>query len=104
MANPNSRGRFPTLAAVARELDIPVASAYRMVRQCQLQAVNFGSKGFWRVERIVLDQYLADRGARLGGEGEIGSPKDQVGLRFQIVYLTLALQSLCATSQALTSH
>ncbi len=62
LANPNSRGRVLTLAAVARELDIPVATVYRMVRQGQLQAVKFGSKGFWRVERIALDEYVAARG------------------------------------------
>lgn len=58
LANPNSQGPVLTVAAVARELDVPTATAYRWVREGKIVGVKLGTKGFWRVERTELDSYL----------------------------------------------
>jgi excisionase family DNA binding protein len=52
-------GRFLTLADTAEELSISARQAYALVRSGELPAIRVGSSGQWRVERAVLESYIA---------------------------------------------
>lgn len=52
-------GRFLTLADTADELSISVRQAYALVRSGELPAIKVGASGQWRVERTVLESYIA---------------------------------------------
>jgi excisionase family DNA binding protein len=51
--------RFLLLADVATELSVSVAQAYALVRSGDLPAIKVGGRGQWRVERSVLEEYIA---------------------------------------------
>jgi len=57
----HSVGRFLTLADTAEILNIPAAEALDLVRRGELPAIRVGSRGAWRVERIVLESYIEAR-------------------------------------------
>jgi excisionase family DNA binding protein len=54
-------GRFLTLADTAEQLDISARDAYDLVRSGELPAIKIGNKGLWRVERTVLETYIAGK-------------------------------------------
>jgi len=54
-------GRFLTIADTAEILNISVGQAYALVRNGELPAIKLGEHGQWRVEREVLEAYIAGR-------------------------------------------
>src|SRR5437016_955019 len=59
-------GRFLTLADTAEVLNISVSQAYALVRSGELPAIKIGGSGQgvggqWRVERDVLEGYIAGK-------------------------------------------
>ena len=54
-------GRFLTLADTAEVLNISAGQAYALVRSGELPAIKVGSGGQWRVERDVLEGYIAGK-------------------------------------------
>lgn len=54
-------GRFLALVDVAEILNISAGQAYGLVRTGELPAIKVGSHGHWRVEREVLERYIADK-------------------------------------------
>jgi excisionase family DNA binding protein len=58
---PNSVGRFLTLADTAEVLNISVSQSYALVRSGELPAIKIGGQGHWRIERDVLEGYIAGK-------------------------------------------
>lgn len=56
--------RFLTLADVAEELSVSVAQARSLVRSGDLPAIQVGGRGVWRVESVVLEEYIQRQYAR----------------------------------------
>ncbi len=56
---PEGLGRFLTLADTAELLNITARQAYALVRSGELPAIKIGSSGQWRIERAVLESYIA---------------------------------------------
>lgn len=54
-------GRFLTLADVAEVLNISASQAYALVRTGELPAIKVGGHGHWRIERDVLESYIASK-------------------------------------------
>ncbi len=54
-------GRFLTLADTAEILNISAGQAYALVRNGELPAIKLGEHGQWRIERHVLEAYIAAR-------------------------------------------
>jgi excisionase family DNA binding protein len=54
-------GRFLTLADTAEVLNISASQAYALVRSGELPAIKIGGSGHWRVERDVLERYIAGK-------------------------------------------
>ncbi len=59
-------GRFLTLADTAEVLNISASQAYALVRSGELPAIKIGASddgagGHWRVERDVLEGYIAGK-------------------------------------------
>lgn len=52
-------GRFLTIADTAEVLNISANQAYLLVRSGELAAIKVGASGRWRVERTVLEDYIA---------------------------------------------
>lgn len=52
-------GRFLTLADVCEVLNISSAQAYALVRSGKLPAIQVGGKGQWRVETLILEEYIS---------------------------------------------
>lgn len=59
MRNPDPSGRFLTVEDLARELNISHAQAYALVRSGSIRAIKIGGRGQWRVERSVLEEFIA---------------------------------------------
>ena len=53
--------RFLTLADTAEVLNISASQAYALVRSGELPAIKVGGNGHWRVERSVLEAYIAGK-------------------------------------------
>ncbi|MBN9141023.1 MAG: helix-turn-helix domain-containing protein [Micrococcales bacterium] len=54
-------GRFLTIADTAEILNISAGQAYAIVRSGELPAIKLDAHGQWRVEREVLEGYIAAR-------------------------------------------
>jgi excisionase family DNA binding protein len=54
-------GRFLTLVDVAEVLNISASQAYALVRTGELPAIKIGGHGHWRIERGLLERYIADK-------------------------------------------
>lgn len=54
-------GRFLTLADTAEVLNVSVSQAYALVRSGELPAIKIGVRGHWRIEREVLEGYIAGK-------------------------------------------
>jgi len=52
-------GRFLTLADTAEILNLSASQTYALVRSNELPAIKIGAHGQWRVERSVLESYIA---------------------------------------------
>ena len=52
-------GRFLTLGDTAELLNISANLAYALVRSGELPAIKVGAGGQWRIERSVLESYIA---------------------------------------------
>ena len=59
--DPSALGRFLTLADTAEVLNISASQAYALVRTGELPAIKIGGRGHWRVERDVLEGYIAGK-------------------------------------------
>ena len=57
--DPHVFGRFLTLADIAEVLNISASQAYALVRSGELPAIKIGGNGHWRIEREVLESYIA---------------------------------------------
>lgn len=53
--------RFLTLADVAESLNISMSATRGLVRSGDLEAIQVGGRGQWRVEEAKLDEYIAAR-------------------------------------------
>ncbi len=53
--------RFLLLSDVADELNVSDSQVYHMVRSGELPAIKIGGRGQWRVERVRLEKYIADK-------------------------------------------
>jgi excisionase family DNA binding protein len=51
--------RFLTLTDVAEVLNISMSQTYALVRSGELKAIKIGGRGQWRVERPMLESYIA---------------------------------------------
>lgn len=51
--------RFLTLQQVA-ELNISLSQTYALVRSGDLRGIQIGGRNQWRIERAMLEQYIAD--------------------------------------------
>lgn len=64
MANEESEGksalepRFLTLEDVANYLNVSVTQVYALVRSGELPGIKIGGRGFWRVDRQQLEDYI----------------------------------------------
>lgn len=54
----NAFGRFLTIADTAEALNVSVGYAYSLVRTGELPAIRIGSRGQWRIEKVVLESYI----------------------------------------------
>ena len=54
-------GRFLTLVDVAEVLNISASQAYALVRTGEIPAIKVGGNGHWRIERDLLERYIADK-------------------------------------------
>ena len=52
-------GRFLTLADTAEILNLSANQTYALVRSNELPAIKVGTHGQWRIERAVLESYIA---------------------------------------------
>ena len=50
--------RFLLLTDVAEILNVSSAQAYALVRSGDLPAIKVGGRGQWRVEAVVLEEYI----------------------------------------------
>lgn len=53
------QSRFLELNDVAAELNISFAQVYALVRRGDLPAIKIGGRGQWRVERVKLEEFIA---------------------------------------------
>jgi excisionase family DNA binding protein len=51
--------RFLTLAELGEELNVSVSQAYALVRSGDLKAIQVGGRKQWRVERVMIEEYIA---------------------------------------------
>jgi excisionase family DNA binding protein len=54
-------GRFMTMQDVADELATTLSQIYHMVRSGELPAIKIGGRGQWRIERAMLEEYIAKK-------------------------------------------
>lgn len=54
-------GRFLSLTDVAEVLSLTASEVLALVRSGELPAIRLGSIGQWRVERRVLESFIADK-------------------------------------------
>lgn len=52
--------RFLTLQQVGDELNISASQTYALVRSGELRGIQIGGRNQWRIERVMLEQYIAD--------------------------------------------
>jgi excisionase family DNA binding protein len=67
--------RFLTLRQVAEELNTKDSTIRALIRSGELQALQIGSRGQWRIERAKLEEYITAAYARAARElrnGEAG--------------------------------
>ena len=50
--------RFLTLAQVAEELQTSTSQTYALVRSGDLRGIQIGGRNQWRVERVMLEEFI----------------------------------------------
>lgn len=55
---PPAGPRFLRLADVADELATTTSQVYALVRSGELRAIQIGGRNQWRVERVMLEEYI----------------------------------------------
>ena len=50
--------RFLTLTQVADELNTSPSQTYALVRSGELKGIQIGGRNQWRVERVMLEQFI----------------------------------------------
>jgi excisionase family DNA binding protein len=71
--------RFLTLKDVQEELQISASQALALVRSGELRAIQIGGRGQWRIERVMLEEFIAEayrRGAERAGAADIPEGDD----------------------------
>ncbi len=51
--------RFLTLSDVCDVLNVSMSQAYALVRSGELKGIQIGGRNQWRVERAMLEEYIA---------------------------------------------
>lgn len=59
--------RFLTLKDVQEELQISASQALALVRGGELRAIQIGGRGQWRIERVMLEEFITDAYRRTAG-------------------------------------
>lgn len=59
--SPDSIGRFLTVADASEILNISAREVLELVHSAELPAIQVGSPGRWRIERSVLEDYIAGK-------------------------------------------
>jgi excisionase family DNA binding protein len=52
--------RFLTLKDVQAELQISEPQAMALIRRGELRAIQVGGRGLWRIERAMLEEFIAE--------------------------------------------
>lgn len=60
MTPPQPEPRFMKLTDVADLLNISASQTYALVRSGELKAIQIGGRNQWRVERRMLEEYIAE--------------------------------------------
>ena len=80
MKSTESTGRFLTIAQFAAELNVTESQAYALVRTGQIRAIKVGGRGQWRLERSVIEEFIAgaykDAGAYVSSHPDQGENAD----------------------------
>lgn len=66
--------RFLTLKDVQEELQISSSQALALVRSGELRAIQIGGRGQWRIERAMLEEFIAEAYRR--ADQRVGSAED----------------------------
>lgn len=67
--------RFLTLKDVQEELQISSSQALALVRSGELRAIQVGGRNQWRIERVMLEEFISQayrRAAERAGAAEEG--------------------------------
>ena len=67
LPNSGPRPRFLTLKDVQEELQISSSQAMALVRSGELRAIQVGGRGQWRIERVMLEAFIAEAYRRAAG-------------------------------------
>jgi excisionase family DNA binding protein len=57
---PFSSSRFLTIPAVGLELATSKSQIYALLRSGDLKGIQIGGRGQWRIERVKLEEYIAE--------------------------------------------
>jgi excisionase family DNA binding protein len=71
---PQRNPRFLTLKDVQEELQISSSQALALVRSGELRAIQIGGRGQWRIERTMLEEFIAEAYRR--ADQRAGSAED----------------------------
>lgn len=58
MTTPSDGPRFLRLTDVAEELATSTSQVYALVRSGELRAIQIGGRNQWRVERVILKEFI----------------------------------------------
>ncbi|MHA7209575.1 helix-turn-helix domain-containing protein [Arthrobacter sp. MDT1-65] len=68
--------RFLTILQVADELATKDSTVRALIHRGELPAIQVGGRGQWRVERVKLEEYIADAYARAAADIKRGDIDD----------------------------
>lgn len=68
--------RFLTLRDVQEELQISPSQAMALVRSGELRAIQVGGRGQWRIERTMLEEFIAEAYRRASERVAAGEADD----------------------------
>ena len=57
----DSVGRFLTVADAADILNVSPGEVIELIRSTELPAISVGAPGKWRIERVQLEAYIAEK-------------------------------------------
>ena len=80
MTTPPAPGpRFLRLSDVAEELATTMSQVYALVRSGELRAIQIGGRNQWRVERVMLEEFIS-QAYRRAAENPSSLPADEPDL------------------------